>query len=82
MERTLSQEVLNSVDVNRLLRRYKPYELSVVFKVTDDYVHKTARRQKELGLSSGQPEQEMNYGRNNQWKELKETALFQQIMNR
>lgn len=79
MERTINQEVLNNVDVNYLLRRYKPYELASVFRVSEDYVYKTARLQKELELSSEQAEQEMNYGKNGEWSELKNTELYKKL---
>ena len=76
--RNLRQEMLNSVDVAKLLRSYKCSEVAMVFKVTEDYVWKTERLKRIVVEGEGVIEDEMNLGRKGSWKLSKERNLLKQ----
>lgn len=79
-ERTLKQEVLNQVDVSKLLRRFTSRELALVFNCTQDYVNKTERLQKII-VGEITAEDEMKLGRKGAWKNSIERKIIKQIEN-
>jgi len=66
MERNIKQQILNSVDVEKLLRKFSVYEIAHCFSVTQDYVTKTARLQKII-VGEITAEDEMKIGRRGAW---------------
>ena len=66
-ERTLKQEMLNSVDISKLLRKFKTTEIALVFECSIDYVGKVERLQKII-IGTITEDDEMKLGRKGAWK--------------
>jgi len=78
MERNLNHEVINKVDLNNLLRFFKPSQLAFIFGVTEDYIYKTERLQRTQ--TDDTPLDEMKLGRRGSWKLSKERIEYLKVM--
>jgi hypothetical protein len=79
--RNVSMKMLSTIDVIELSNRFTLDEIAATFICSTQYVRNCIMRQE---LQQNKSKREFEYSRkgNGAWKELKEIALFQQIMNR
>ena len=80
--RNMSMKMLESVDVIKLSNEFTLDMIAHVFRCSTQYVRNCIMRQE---IEEKTKKEEMNVikrGGSGAWKELKETALYQQIMNK
>jgi hypothetical protein len=82
--RTLKHEIINHIDINNLLTRFKICEVAMILNVPEDYIIKTRNLQKieaEESFNSNvySDSDEMKIGRVGAWMDSKERKIIQLI---
>lgn len=77
--RNVSMKMLSTIDVIKLSNEFTLDMIAHVFNCSTQYVRNCIMRQE---MNEKASRDELSRSGNGAWKELKETALFQQIMNR
>ena len=84
--RSLPHNIINEVDINHLLSKFTPRELSLIFGVHEDYIYKTRNLQRikaeeNFNKNIYNDSDEMKLGRVGSWKLSKERKSFEESKN-
>jgi hypothetical protein len=84
--RSLAHNIINEVDINHLLIKFTPRELSLIFGVHEDYIYKTRNLQRikaeeNFNKNIYNESDEMKMGRKGSWKLSKERKSLIELKN-
>ena len=84
--RSLSHNIINEVDINHLLSKFTPRELSLIFGVHEDYIYKTRNLQRikaeeNFNKNIYNESDELKLGRKGSWKNSKERKSLIELKN-